>query len=96
MSRFITLTTADGQPLGNAVLPSEFPGDPGILVWEGKTFASGLPSWAQAASGYTPAPGQYESYVESEPVLTLPKDAVSPVDQIPSGAWLDKTKKEQK
>jgi len=64
MSRKVTLNTNGGlTQIGTATLESDFPGDPQVLIWKGRTFV----------------PGEFygqEGYDEARHV-ELPDDAVS-------------------
>lgn len=74
--RQVTLCDDQDNAIGNVVLPSDYPSDPGVVTWKGKIFVAGSIS-------FSPAPGAYESYVQSES-LEIPVHAVSAPSVVPT------------
>ena len=84
MSRMITLVDKDAQGtpnivLGNALLPSDDPVTPEVLIYKKKIYQSNGPS-------YTPEPGQYETYQVCGS-LELPDGALAAPEAVPTDAW---------
>jgi hypothetical protein len=77
MSRMVTLFDDENEAVGNAILKSDDPGEPPVLLWRGRTFVYGGVSFDE------PAPGDYESYLQKE-TYTLPPSAVSPPEVVPT------------
>ena len=69
--RNITLIDLTNKVIGNAVLPSEFPGEPPVLLLgRERIFKAGSGNFDQ------PSPGHYETYEQVESI-TLAESAVS-------------------
>jgi hypothetical protein len=78
MSRAVTLYNGDStKAYGNVLLPSDYPSDPSVLVWSNITFVAGNIAYG------TPAPGNYESYIESDSLVLKDLDVVAP-DKVPT------------
>ncbi len=85
MSRPVTLIALDGTTvLGNVLLKSDFPADPGILIWNNMVFQSGSIAYGVGS------PGQYENYQQTY-ALDVAAGAVSAPDVAPTVLVSDPT-----